>query len=135
MPAQIQAYCAETHQTIPQTHGEIARCIFEGLALKYRWTVERIEEMIGRRINAVHIVGGGAQNKMLCQFTADATARPVIAGPIEATALGNVLMQAIALGEIASLADARQVVRASFPLATYEPRETQVWDEAYPRLV
>ncbi|MBI5651192.1 MAG: rhamnulokinase [Chloroflexi bacterium] len=133
MPAQIQAYCADTRQTIPQTHGEIARCIFEGLALKYRWTLERIEEMTGQHANAIHIVGGGAQNKMLCQFTADATARPVIAGPIEATASGNVLMQALALGHLGSIADARQVVRASFPLATYEPRETPVWDEAYAR--
>jgi rhamnulokinase len=72
---------------------------------------------------------------MLCQFTADATARPVIAGPIEATANGNVLMQALALGEIASLADARQVVRASFPLVTYEPRETAPWDDAYARFL
>lgn len=135
MPAQIQAYCADTRQSTPRTHGEIARCIFEGLALKYRWTLERIEEMIGRCVRAIHIVGGGAQNKMLCQFAADATARPVIAGPIEATALGNVLMQAIALGQIASLADARQVVRASFPLVTYEPRETASWDDAYARFL
>jgi len=135
MPVQIQTYCTETRQSTPRTHGEIARCILEGLALKYRWTLERIEEMTGQRAHAIHIVGGGAQNKMLCQFTADATARPVIAGPIEATANGNVLMQALALGEIASLADARQVVRASFPLVTYEPRETAPWDDAYARFL
>lgn len=135
MPAQIQAYCAETHQPIPTTHGEIARCIFESLALKYRWTLEHIEAMLGRRLNTLHIVGGGTQNKMLCQFTANATARPVITGPIEATASGNVLMQAIALGHLASVAEARQVVRASFPLVTYEPRETSAWDDAYARFV
>ena len=131
MPAQIQTYCAETHQPIPHTYGEFARCIFEGLALKYRWTLERIEDMLGRRLKVIHIVGGGTQNQLLCQFTANATGRPVMAGPIEATAIGNVLMQAIALGHLASVTDARQVVRQSFPLTTYEPRETSSWDDAY----
>ncbi len=135
MAAQIQAYCAQTHQPVPMTHGEIARCIFESLALKYRWTLERIEEMVGQRLSAIHIVGGGTRNKLLCQFTADATTRLVIAGPVEATASGNVLMQAIALGHLASVAEARQVVRDSFALATYEPRATQQWDDAYARFV
>ncbi|MBI5030505.1 MAG: rhamnulokinase [Chloroflexi bacterium] len=133
MPAQIQAYCAATQQTIPTTHGEIARCIFESLALKYRWTLERIEEILGRKLSAIHIVGGGTRNELLCQFTADATARPVIAGPVEATAIGNALMQAVALKHLASVADARQVVRQSFALKTYKPRDTAQWDDAYAR--
>ena len=133
MPSRIQAFCARTAQAEPQTKGEIIRTVLESLALKYRWALERLELMLDRRMEAIHVVGGGSQNQLLCQLAADATQLPVIAGPIEATAIGNVLMQAIARGEIASLAEARQVVRQSFEPITYEPRSVAGWDDAYAR--
>ena len=109
------------------------RCALESLALRYRMVLGMAEQLTGSRIEVIHIVGGGSQNQLLCQFAADACARPVYAGPVEATALGNVLAQAIADGTCASWAEARQVVRAAFPLKTYEPRNTAAWDQAYHR--
>jgi rhamnulokinase len=91
--------------------------------------------MLGKRLEVIHIVGGGTQNKLLNQFAADATQRPVITGPVEATAIGNVLMQAISLGHLGSLEDARQVVRNSFEVETYDPRPAEGWEEAYGRFV
>ncbi len=135
MPAQIQAYCRRTGQVVPQTEGEIVRCALESLALKYRWTLDKLERMQGCRLNTIHVVGGGSRNGLLCQFTADATQRLVVAGPVEATATGNVLLQAISQGEIGSLADARQVVRDSFDLVTFEPGAIAGWDDAYARLL
>lgn len=105
----------------------------ESLALKYRWTIERLETILDTKINTIHVVGGGTRNALLCQFTADATGRVVHAGPIEATAAGNVLMQAMARGRISSLADARAIVAKSFPVAIHEPRQPQEWDEAVGR--
>ena len=102
----------------------------ESLALKYRWAIERLESFVGTSIRSIHVVGGGSRNALLCQFTADATGRPIHAGPVEATAAGNVLLQAMARGKIASLADARAVVAASFPVTTYEPRDNAAWSEA-----
>jgi rhamnulokinase len=133
MPARIQAICRETGQAVPQSRGEIVRCALESLALEYRWVAERLDEMVGRRLPTVHIFGGGSRNKLLNQFAADATARTVVAGPVEATAIGNVLVQAIALGHIGSLAEGRAVVRRSFEVETYEPRDTAAWDAAYTR--
>jgi rhamnulokinase len=133
MPARIQAFCHETGQAVPQTRGEIVRCALESLALEYRWVAERLDEMVGRRLPAVHMIGGGSRNKLLNQFAADATARTVVAGPVEATAIGNVLVQAIALGHIGSLAEGRAVVRRSFEVETYEPRDSAAWDSAYER--
>jgi rhamnulokinase len=134
MPERIRAYCASTGQAVPQTKGELIRVALEGIALRYRWVLERLEELTGRRLEPIHMIGGGTQNRLLNQLAADATCRTVITGPIEATAIGNVLMQAIGLGHLDSLADARQVVRASFVSETYEPRNAQDWDEAYLRL-
>jgi rhamnulokinase len=102
----------------------------ESLALKYRWAITRLEEILGTTIQAIHVVGGGSRNALLCQFTADACARPVYAGPVEATAVGNVLLQMTARGKIGSLADARAVVARSFPVVTYEPRDTAAWADA-----
>ncbi|MEP7200901.1 MAG: rhamnulokinase family protein, partial [Chloroflexota bacterium] len=133
MPAAIRAYCAQSQQAVPDDHGAVVRCALESLALKYRWTLERIEEMVGRRVNAIHIVGGGAQNRLLCQWTADATGRLVMAGPSEATAIGNIVVQLIARGQLASLAEGRGLVRRSFDLTTYEPRAADAWHEAYAR--
>ncbi|NLF02295.1 MAG: rhamnulokinase [Anaerolineales bacterium] len=135
MPARIQEYCWRTGQRVPETKGAIVRGALEGLALKYRWVLERTEEMLGRRLEPLHIVGGGTQNRLLSQFTADATGRRVITGPIEATATGNVLMQAMALGLIGSLPEARQVVRNSFEVLSFEPREQAGWDQAYAKLL
>jgi len=133
MPARLRAFCQATDQPLPQSTGAIVRCALESLALKYRWVLERLEEILARRMEPIHIVGGGAQNRLLNQFIADATGRRVIAGPIEATAAGNVIMQAIALGHIASMAEGRQVVRSSFDMIKYEPVSGSGWDDAYTR--
>ncbi|HET9914317.1 MAG TPA: rhamnulokinase family protein [Anaerolineales bacterium] len=130
----IQSFCRETGQSVPQTDGEIVRCIFESLALEYRWGTEKLRELSGRSLPVIHIIGGGSRNHLLNQFTADATGCEVIAGPVEATAIGNILMQAIGLGHLGSLAEARQIVRASFTPEVYEPGKTAGWDEAYTRL-
>ncbi len=135
MPAAIRAYCQATGQTPPQTHGEIARVALEGLALKYRLIIERLEALLHRRFETVHIVGGGSQNRLLCQFTADVTQRPVVAGPVEATAIGNVALQAVTTGHLTSLDEARQVIHDSFAVETYEPGEARGWDEAYARFL
>jgi rhamnulokinase len=134
MPARIQAHCRRVGQPVPDTRGAIVRCVLESLALKYRWVLERLEEMLGERLEPVHIIGGGAQNRLLDQFTADATGRPVVAGPVEATAIGNALMQAVALGDIAGLDEARAVVRHSFEPDTYMPHPAAQWDAAYQQL-
>ncbi len=130
MPAALAAYCLRTGQPVPGTPGELVRCALESLAMKYRWTLERLDELAGRRHEVIHIVGGGSQNRLLNQFTAEATGRRVVAGPVEATAIGNVLMQAIALGRLASVAEARAIVRASFAVETFEPRGGEEWERA-----
>jgi rhamnulokinase len=135
MPARIQAYCQATNQPVPQDKGAIIRCALEGVALKYRWVLERVEEMLERRLEPLHIVGGGTQNRLLSQLTADAIGRRVITGPIEATATGNIIMQAMALGHLASLDEGRQVVRNSFDVTTFEPVSRAGWDDAYARLL
>jgi len=135
MPARIRAFCAQTGQAEPDTEGAIVRCALESLALKYRWVLEKLERMTGRGLWAIHVVGGGSQNALLCQLTADATRRPVIAGPSEATAMGNILMQALARGRIGSLAEGREVVRRSCEVVSYEPRDGAGWDDAYARFL
>jgi rhamnulokinase len=133
MPAKIQAYCRETNQPVPEGRESILRCILESLTLKYRWVLTALEAMRGRRIDVLHIVGGGSKNELLDQFAADALGRPVIAGPVEATAIGNVLTQAVACGDVASQADARRIVRESYEVKTFAPRDRGPWDEAYGR--
>ena len=135
MPARIVAYCKRTGQLSPSSKGEIVRCVLESLALKYRWVLEKLEAVCGRSINVIHIVGGGAQNTLLCQFTADATGVPVVAGPTEATAIGNIVTQALANNLISSIADAREIIRRSFDLTTYEPQQTDEWHEVYNRFL
>lgn len=135
MPVAIQAFCRRTGQAVPETHGEIVRTALEGLALRYRWVAEKLERLWGRRFTVVHIVGGGSQNRLLCQFAADALQRPVVAGPVEATAIGNIALQAVAMGTFASLAEARSVVRQSFEVAGYEPGTADAWDAAYERFL
>jgi len=135
MPTRMRAFCHKTDQPVPQSKGAIVRCALESLALKCRWVLERLEEILGRRLEPIHIVGGGTQNRLLNQFPADATGRAVVAGPIEATAAGNVITQAMALGHIGSLEEGRQVVRNSFDVVTYEPAGGSGWDEAYGRFL
>jgi rhamnulokinase len=135
MPARIRDYCMQTGQSVPGNKGAIVRCALESLALKYRWVLERLEETLERRLEPVHIIGGGTQNTLLNQFAADATGRTVVVGPIEATAAGNVIMQAIALGYIPSLKQGRHIVRNSFDVTTYEPSRQLDWDEAYERFL
>lgn len=133
MPSRIQKFCAETNQHVPQTKGQILRIALESIALKYRLVLERLEELIGRRLDPIHIIGGGTKNRLLNQFTADAANRVVVTGPVEATAIGNILMQAIGMKHLGSLAEAREVVRASFKPETYEPKNTEDWEHAYSR--
>ncbi len=135
MPARIRSFCRMTSQPVPQSKEAILRCALESIALKYRWVLERLEEMLGHRLEPLYIVGGGAQNRLLSQFTADAANRQVITGPVEATATGNILMQMMALGHVSTLAEARQVVRESFALPRFEPGSRDGWDEAYARLL
>ncbi len=135
MPKRIVNYCKETHQPPPETPGQFARCVLESLALLYRLTIEEIEQATGNSIHRLHIVGGGSQNALLNEFAANATEREVIAGPAEATAIGNVLIQAIALGHVKSLAALREIVRDSFSLQTFKPRVTADWQAAYQRFL
>jgi rhamnulokinase len=129
MPARINAFCRKTGQPEPQSIGAVARCIFESLALKYRHVLRQLLNLTGRYVDTLHIVGGGALNALLCQMTADATGCRVVAGPVEATALGNAVVQLVTLGEIESISQGRALIADSFDLTTYEPHDTAQWDE------
>ncbi len=133
MPARIGAYCRRTGQEPPADVAATVRCVLESLALKHAETVELLVQVTGRPLDELHIVGGGANNPLLCAWTAEAAQRPVVAGPDEATLIGNVLVQALALGELASLAEGRELVRASFPPTTYEPTGETSWVDARAR--
>ncbi len=135
MPAALGDFCRQTKQPVPTEPGPIIRCALESLALRYRWVLERLEDLTGKHIATIHIVGGGCQNTLLCQLAADCCNRRVVAGPVEATALGNVLVQMIGLGLIKSLAEGRSIVRRSFDVKTYEPHEPERWEAAYRRFV
>ncbi|MES1257162.1 MAG: rhamnulokinase family protein [Acidobacteriota bacterium] len=133
MLAEIDQYCRRTHQPAPDSPGAYTRAILESLAFKYRYVLDSLEELIGCRLAEIRIIGGGAKNRLLNQFTADATGRPVVAGPVEATALGNIAMQMLATGAVASLAEARAVIDKSFPAERCEPREADLWSAHYSR--
>lgn len=135
MPKRIREYCRKTGQHVPETVGEVVRCIFESLALKYRWVAEKLEEMTGKTYPYINIVGGGTKEEMLSRFAADASHKTVVAGPVEATALGNIAMQLIAAGEISDVWEARSVIKKSFDVKEYKPNEetAAAWDEAYAR--
>jgi rhamnulokinase len=130
MPKKIAEFCAETGQPVPASHGACMRCIYESLALFYSVVMRRLEQLTGKKIERLHIVGGGSKDMMLNQCAANALKIPVIVGPAECTALGNLLVQAIALGHLPSLAAAREVVRNSFELKTVTPRDAAQWDAA-----
>jgi rhamnulokinase len=129
----IRAFCWRTGQEPPQSVAATARCILESLALKYRWTLGELRCLTGKRIQKLHVIGGGSRNERLCQFTADATQLEVLAGPSEATAMGNILVQALALGALGSVAEVRSVVRESAAIKTFEPGRTGEWESAYDR--
>jgi rhamnulokinase len=133
MPAAVRRYCSETAQPIPQSVGEFARALFEGLALSYRVVLMSLEKLTGRSLTTIRIVGGGSRNALLSQMVADACNRVVVAGPAEATVLGNVMMQAIATGHIGGLQEGRIAVAKSCECQTYEPRHSAAWDEAFVR--
>ena len=133
MPKAIQTFCRETSQPVPKTQGELVRCAYESLALKYREVLGWLEELTGNRIEVIHIVGGGSQSALLNQFAADACQRPVVTGPVEATALGNLLVQVRASGELSSLAEMREVIRKSSSVATFRPGKPAAWEEASAR--
>ena len=128
MPKAIQDFCRQSGQATPKTPGELVRCAYESLALKYRQVLAWLEELTGNRLEVIHVVGGGSQSSILNQFTADACQRPVLAGPVEATALGNLLVQIRSSGELASLAEMRQVVRASSKISEFQPGSAAPWD-------
>lgn len=133
MLEKVRSFARETGQPVPTEPGEFTRAILESLALLYRATLKSIEHLTGRAITRLHIVGGGSQSRLLNQFAANATARKVLAGPVEATAIGNILIQAIASGQLASLADLRAVVRESFPIEEFHPAPDTAWSEAFDR--
>lgn len=131
----IRAYCTRTGQPVPETVGQVVRCCLESLALRYRGVLEALEQLAGRRLETLRIVGGGSQNRLLCQLAADACCRPVVTGPVEATALGNVMVQAIATGHLASLEEGRAAIAASITQEQFDPRPDAGWDEAYARFL
>jgi rhamnulokinase len=133
MPGRIRAYCIETGQPPPDSDDAIARTVLVSLALEYRWVCEKLDALAGRRLPVIHIIGGGSQNQTLNQLTADATQRLVLAGPVEATALGNAMMQFKALGEISSVAEARALIRMALPPRAVEPQPAPWLDDAFAR--
>ncbi|MFB5663662.1 rhamnulokinase family protein [Alteribacillus sp. HJP-4] len=133
MPRQIQLYCEESGQHVPQSKGEIVRCIMEGLALKYRYVFDRTGELTSKPYYGLHMVGGGTKNTMLCQFTANALGKPVWAGPVEASAIGNIMVQMMALGKVKNLEEARLITLKSTDMTYYFPENYREWQEAYDR--
>lgn len=135
MPRAIAAFCRESGQDVPNTPAETMRCVLESLALAYRFVLQRLEMLSGREFGGLHVVGGGVQNRLLLQYTANAIGRQVWAGPSEATAIGNILGQLLAAGEISSVAEGRDLVRAAFPETSYEPGDGPAWDDAFHRFL
>jgi len=133
MPARIAAYCKSTHQEVPADDAAVVRCIIESLALKHAQTIDLLADVAQREIDELHVVGGGANNELLCSWTAQAAQRPVLAGPSEATAVGNLLVQAVALGELSTIAEGRELVRRSFAPKAYEPAADARWQQARER--
>ncbi|MCE5198560.1 MAG: rhamnulokinase family protein [Armatimonadota bacterium] len=130
MPERIREFCKKTGQPVPEDEGAVIRTALDSLALKYRWVISSIESLTGKTIPQINIVGGGVNNKLLCRLTADVTGKPVLAGPSEATAIGNILVQAMGLGQLNSLQECREIVRNSFDLDSYTPQPLPEVEEA-----
>lgn len=133
LPDKIRAYCKNTNQPVPETVGQLVRCIYESLALKYRLALEQITECTKKSFDVLHLMGGGTKDGFLCELTAQSLGIPVVAGPVEATALGNILLQLIALGEIESIDEGRRIIRKTEKVKVFEQTRTPDWDEAFAR--
>jgi len=133
MPARIREYCQRTSQPVPESVGQMLRTVFESLAFKYRVVLDCLIELTGKQVDRLHIVGGGGRNALLCQMAANATGRQVVAGPFEATALGNGIVQLIALGVLDNLSQAREILSRAQETTVYEPQQADIWDEEYQR--
>ena len=131
MEQAIQTYCSDSHQPVPQTRGQIVRCIFESLALRYRQVLDNLRTLSPHPIETLHVIGGGSRNELLNRWTANAVGIPVVAGPSEATAIGNIMIQALAAGTAKDIASMRQLINRSISLETFYPEDTDVWDAAY----
>ena len=131
IPGRVREACRRTGQYVPQTVGEVMRCIYESLAMKYRFAVDQLQRATGKRFGVLHILGGGTKDRLLSQMSADSTGIPVVAGPIEATALGNIIIQLVALGVLPDIRGGRELIARSEELKTYEPKDTARWNEAY----
>lgn len=131
LPEKIREFCRQTNQPVPQTVGEIVRCIYESLALKYRYALEQISQITNREFSQLNLLGGGTKDGFLCELTANSIDMPVYAGPIEATALGNIVLQLVALGELESVDEGRRIIAQSEKITKYEPNHSEGWDEAY----
>jgi rhamnulokinase len=135
MPTRIRTFCEQTGQIPPKTDGAVARCIIESLAMKHRWALNRLEKVMGKSLDPVHVIGGGCKNSLLAQMTADASGRTVITGPVEATAIGNIMVQLLALGHVSSLEEGTEVIGRSFDSMVYESHRSAAWDDAYERFL
>ncbi len=131
----IDAFCKETGQPVPTSEGAYVRCCLETLAMQYRLVMNQLCEVHDTTFDKLHIVGGGTQNKLLNQFTADATGVKVITGPVEATVIGNIMVQAIGMGHVASLDEARTIIRNSFEMETFQPENKKQWDDQFDRFI
>lgn len=135
MPQKIKDFCRKTGQKVPETDGAVIRCIYESLAMKYKYTFLQLKECCGKDFGVIHMVGGGTKDTFLCQMTADAADVPVIAGPIEGTAAGNVAVQLMAAGQISDIWEARKIIADSFDVTRYDVKNHDVWEAAYPDFV
>ena len=133
LPDKIRAYCKSTNQPVPETVGQVVRCIYESLALKYRLALTQISQCTGKKFDVLHLMGGGTKDGFLCELSAESLGIPVIAGPVEATALGNIILQLIALGEIESIEEGRKIIRDTEKVKIFEKEHTPDWDEAFGR--
>ena len=131
IPGRVREFCRRTGQPVPETVGQVMRCIYESLALKYRFALEQLSRATGKRFSVLHVLGGGTKDGLLCRMTADCTGIPVIAGPVEATALGNILIQLVALGELPDIAAGRALIAATEPVKRFAPGDRNDWDKAY----
>jgi rhamnulokinase len=131
----IAEFCSQTGQPVPASEGAYVRCCLESLAMQYRLVLQMLSDVYEKSFEKINIVGGGTQNKLLNQFTADATGTTVVTGPIEATIIGNVIMQAVGLGHIKNLEEGRQIIRNSFDLETYTPQQSDLWDRQFDRFM